>query len=803
MAKSNKLLSQVTIFGVVFSVLFHLHAGMIARNVGPKEGFLAVIFFFIPVVYAVYYICVDRGQMPRFIKRIALFGASFLFLNEMYNFMVDLMIIIGRESLAYSLWPYRLIPLALLFVYTLVIGRINFKYARNFFIVILGFQLFMIGYLMIDHIIYVSTNAVGTVFFVETAPYILSMLNVSLPFCYLVFFDFNEEKFERPYLSAIVISIIIMAIFYVFANGSHVEVSFNFENSYYLDSLYLNNPPVIAYLFAFLKMIIRLFVAGFVYTIVCLKVNQDSKSQAYASYIINTLLLMVVFKFLILNIVVDFQQFVLYQFKLGVFIQMVYVIVLVYYGFFVALRKYELTRIKTGLYLFPSFLMVYLIYNMSKYSPELGNAYFSFLNAADDYLLIFSLFIFLYYTFETMALWYAYSHKQSTLDVGEVVVNKQLEIYVMIPCMNEEIVIANTLDSLLASEYERLNLVVIDDASIDRTAEIVRGYNDSRLRLIKRVKPEAQLGKGEALNYVYQILQTEIHERKLDPNDVLITIIDADTNIPNFYFEKVNYVFNARPELTGLQSKVRVISKSGDSSQDLEFAEIINASQSLRSLTNTVAFGGNGQFCKLAALESLDELPWSRSLVEDFDLSTRLFLNKKIDAKHAQYTDIYITQSGIDNDPAALVKQRVRWSQGNIQSVKYIIPIIRSKHLQVKQKTELLLTLIKPWLMGIEYVIVIYTLVTLVDIFILGGMSQVIAIAIALFLAMMLYIFIINLVWAILYNRNKIGKTKVKQVFVDCYNLSKFLVMLSQIYPQSMIRYFKRENGWDKTNRQK
>ncbi|MDP0959359.1 hypothetical protein Q6334_30180, partial [Klebsiella pneumoniae] len=75
----------------------------------------------------------------------------------------------------------------------------------------------------------------------------------------------------------------------------------------------------------------------------------------------------------------------------------------------------------------------------------------------------------------------------------------------------------------------------------------------------------------------------------------------------------------------------------------------------------------NGQFCKLSTLQALNEDPWTDSLVEDFDLSTRLFLSD-IEVKNAQFDDIYIEQTGIINDNEALVKQRVRWAQGNIQS---------------------------------------------------------------------------------------------------------------------------------------
>ena len=282
----------------------------------------------------------------------------------------------------------------------------------------------------------------------------------------------------------------------------------------------------------------------------------------------------------------------------------------------------------------------------------------------------------------------------------------------------------------------------------------------------------------------------------------MIAIIDADTKLETDYFEKVNRAFNYDDKLTGLQSKVRVANLLKDSSQDLEFSEIINATQMFRTLTNTVAFGGNGQFCKLSTLQALNEEPWTDSLVEDFDLSTRLFLSD-IEMKNAQYDDIYIEQTGIINDNEALVKQRVRWAQGNIQSSKYILPTIRSKNLVWKQKFEILMTLFKPWLMGIEYIIVIYTMIMIINSAILTGITQSLKIVVILFIVMSIYIIIVNFVWALLYNRGKNNeKMKAWDVLKDTTNLTKFLLILTQIYPQSAIRFFNSKNDWVKTNRQ-
>jgi cellulose synthase/poly-beta-1,6-N-acetylglucosamine synthase-like glycosyltransferase len=61
------------------------------------------------------------------------------------------------------------------------------------------------------------------------------------------------------------------------------------------------------------------------------------------------------------------------------------------------------------------------------------------------------------------------------------------EITITVPCYNEERVIAATLDSLLELEYpaERRHILVVSDASTDRTDEIVRGYASRGVHLVR------------------------------------------------------------------------------------------------------------------------------------------------------------------------------------------------------------------------------------------------------------------------------------------------------------------------------
>lgn len=70
---------------------------------------------------------------------------------------------------------------------------------------------------------------------------------------------------------------------------------------------------------------------------------------------------------------------------------------------------------------------------------------------------------------------------------------------VVIPAWNEEVGLAKTIDSVLASDYPNLEIVVVNDGSTDRTAEVAQRYVDqfpSRVFLVN----QSNAGKGSALN---------------------------------------------------------------------------------------------------------------------------------------------------------------------------------------------------------------------------------------------------------------------------------------------------------------
>lgn len=95
-------------------------------------------------------------------------------------------------------------------------------------------------------------------------------------------------------------------------------------------------------------------------------------------------------------------------------------------------------------------------------------------------------------------------------------------ISVVVPCHNEEKVIAHTIRALLAFDYPagKIEILIINDGSTDGTAAVVRQFTDPRVRLLEVPKHRAARGKSGALNFALREARHEV-----------LAIYDAD-NMP-------------------------------------------------------------------------------------------------------------------------------------------------------------------------------------------------------------------------------------------------------------------------------
>jgi glycosyltransferase involved in cell wall biosynthesis len=79
-------------------------------------------------------------------------------------------------------------------------------------------------------------------------------------------------------------------------------------------------------------------------------------------------------------------------------------------------------------------------------------------------------------------------------------------VSVIIPCYNVEKYVSKAIHSVLQQTYPNMEILIVDDASTDRTLEIIKGFTDSR---IKRIALEQNTRKIGAVNLAIEKAQGE------------------------------------------------------------------------------------------------------------------------------------------------------------------------------------------------------------------------------------------------------------------------------------------------------
>lgn len=256
----------------------------------------------------------------------------------------------------------------------------------------------------------------------------------------------------------------------------------------------------------------------------------------------------------------------------------------------------------------------------------------------------------------------------------------------LLACLNEEKVIADSLARITALPIEHHLALVIDDASDDRTAEVVAAAGSDQVRLLRRALPDARKGKGAALNAGLRHLHRSGLLAGHHPDDIIICVVDADGRLDRHAVREVDPYFDD-PRIGAVQIGVRMYNRRRGllaRLQDMEFVVYGEIFQRARRHLGSVGMGGNGQFMRLSALRSLPGAPWSDCLTEDLDLGVRLIAKG--------WTNAYCGTAAVHQQAvlslSRLVRQRSRWFQGHIQAARLVPLIIRQ--VPLRSATDLL-----------------------------------------------------------------------------------------------------------------
>jgi cellulose synthase/poly-beta-1,6-N-acetylglucosamine synthase-like glycosyltransferase len=252
----------------------------------------------------------------------------------------------------------------------------------------------------------------------------------------------------------------------------------------------------------------------------------------------------------------------------------------------------------------------------------------------------------------------------------------------LVPALNEEVTIADSVARLREVRATSKVVIVIDDGSDDATPDLLAAMDDPFLVVLRRDPPDARRGKAAALNnawhHVHDVVLTAPEHRHHTPERVVVVIVDADGRLEAGSPARVAPHF-IDPRTAGVQTQVRIYNRHRwlTWAQDVEFSVFGLVFQLGRTAWGTAHMGGNGQFNRLAALDAVatDEGPWRHRLTEDQDIGLRL-----IEAGWHGHQEVgtFVSQQGL-TVLRPLYRQRTRWAQGSWQAMSLFGTVRRAR----------------------------------------------------------------------------------------------------------------------------
>ncbi len=224
-------------------------------------------------------------------------------------------------------------------------------------------------------------------------------------------------------------------------------------------------------------------------------------------------------------------------------------------------------------------------------------------------------------------------------------------VTVLVPAYNEEAGIQSTVRSLLDSSHQDMQLIVIDDGSSDRTADIVEQIDDPRVMVIR--KPNA--GKAAALN-------TGLGCARYD----IVVMVDADTVFERDAIHRLVQSL-AHPAVGGVSGNTKVGNRRGLLAkwQHLEYCFGFNLDRRMFEVLDcmTTIPGAIGAY-RRDALMSVGGVS-DDTLAEDTDLTMTLSRA----GWRVVYEEAAVAWTEVPTSLRQLWRQRYRWCVGTIQAV--------------------------------------------------------------------------------------------------------------------------------------
>jgi cellulose synthase/poly-beta-1,6-N-acetylglucosamine synthase-like glycosyltransferase/peptidoglycan/xylan/chitin deacetylase (PgdA/CDA1 family) len=224
-------------------------------------------------------------------------------------------------------------------------------------------------------------------------------------------------------------------------------------------------------------------------------------------------------------------------------------------------------------------------------------------------------------------------------------------VTVVVPAYNEAVVIERTVRSLADSDYPRFEVIVVDDGSVDQTAQIVESLGLDRVRVVR----QQNAGKSAALNTGIQLSDSEV-----------VVMVDADT-----IFEPETLRRLIRPLADPAVGAVSGNTKVGNRNtlighwQHIEYVMGFNLDRRMYDVLQCMPTipGAVGAY-RREALEEVGGVSGA-TLAEDTDLTLAIGRS----GRGVVYVEDARAWTEAPGTLSGLWRQRYRWSFGTMQAI--------------------------------------------------------------------------------------------------------------------------------------
>lgn len=237
------------------------------------------------------------------------------------------------------------------------------------------------------------------------------------------------------------------------------------------------------------------------------------------------------------------------------------------------------------------------------------------------------------------------------------------EVIILLAAYNEQKVIAQKIESIIASDYpkSKLKLWIGSDNSSDETVEIVQSYQKTH-PFVRLFAYTDRNGKAGVLNRMYTTLNQEYNAEQLQKNVLILT----DANVffqPQTVYELAKHFRNENVAQVGANIQNSGLREDGISLHEKNYIQRENRIKFYEGLYGVMqgAFGG----CYALRASRFPPIP-ANFLMEDFYISLSV-LEKR---EHAIFEWNALCTEDVSNDVREEFKRKTRISAGNFQNLQ-------------------------------------------------------------------------------------------------------------------------------------